>query len=93
MMGHLENIMKHPNAQTQPAPNGRRPTNVTLPEALLREARNLQINLSQACERGLALEVAEQRRERWLKENQGAIAAWNAHVDEHGLPLANYRQF
>ena len=31
----------------------RRPTNVTLPEALLREARDLGINLSQACERRL----------------------------------------
>ena len=32
----------------------RRPTNVTLPEPLLHEARALKINVSHACERGLA---------------------------------------
>jgi antitoxin CcdA len=51
------------------------------------------INLSQACERGLAAAVAERRRQRWLEENRGAMAAWNDHVAEHGLPLAAYRQF
>ena len=71
----------------------RRATNVTLPEALLYEARALRINLSQACERGLAAEVATRRRDRWLQENSAAIEAWNDHVAEHGLPLAAYRQF
>ena len=71
----------------------RRATNVTLPEALLREARSLGINLSQACEHGLAAAVAEHRRARWLEENRDAIEAWNEHVAEHGLPLAAYRQF
>lgn len=71
----------------------RRHTNVTLPEALLREARALGVNLSQACERGLAETVAEQRRAHWLAENGGAIDEWNAHVAEHGLPLAGLRQF
>lgn len=71
----------------------RRPTNVTLPEALLREARELGLNLSQACERGLAHEVAAVRRERWLAQNRDAIASYNAHVAEHGLPLASFRQF
>lgn len=36
----------------------RHPTNATLPETLLLEARALGINLSQACERSLAAEVA-----------------------------------
>lgn len=71
----------------------RRATNVTLPEPLLREARHMGINLSQACERGLAAAVADARRQRWLAENRDAMAAWNEHVAEHGLPLAAYRQF
>lgn len=79
---------------TVPRPTAaRRPTNVTLPEALLREARQLEINLSQACERGLAAAIAERRRESWLAANRGAMEAWNAHVAEHGLPLAAFRQF
>ena len=71
----------------------RRATNVTLPEALLREAREMGINLSQACERGLAAAVSEARRRRWVEENQAAIEAWNHYVAEHGLPLAEHRQF
>ena len=71
----------------------RRATNVTLPEPLLRDARALGINLSQACERGLAAAVAEHRRARWLEDNKQAMDAWNKHVQTHGLPLAAYRQF
>ena len=71
----------------------RRATNVTLPEPLLREARELDINVSQACERGLAAAVSETRVERWKRENQAAMEAWNDHVERHGLPLAAFRQF
>ena len=80
---------------SQPAGStpSRRATNVTLPKTLLREAREMGINLSQACERGLAAEVAALRRQRWLEENGAAMQAWNEHVDRHGLPLAAYRQF
>lgn len=71
----------------------RQRTNVTLPEALLREARQLNINLSQACERGLSAAVLEMKAAQWRQENQAAMEAWNAHVEEKGLPLAEYRQF
>jgi len=71
----------------------RRATNVTLPETLLRDAREMGINLSQACERGLVQAVTEGRRQRWLAENREAMDAWNGHVAQHGLPLAAYRQF
>jgi len=71
----------------------KRATNVSLPETLLQEARALGINLSQACERGLAAAVSEERRQRWLAENEEAINAWNDHVAQEGLPLAAYREF
>ena len=73
--------------------SARRATNVTLPEPLLTEARTLGINVSQACERGLAAEVTAARARRWQAENRAAIEAWNRHVEEHGLPLAEYRTF
>lgn len=86
--------MSPPSSPTLPSPTAlRQRTNVTLPEELLQEARLLKINLSQACERGLAAAVGEARAERWQQENRTAIAAWNSHVEEHGLPLAEYRQF
>ncbi len=81
--------MPRPTAQAA----ARRATNVTLPEALLRDAREMGINLSQACERGLAAAVADVRRQRWIEANQGAMDAWNDHVAAHGLPLAAFRQF
>ncbi len=65
---------------------------ITLPETVLRDACALGINLSQACERGLAAEVAAARRQRWLSENREAMQAWNEHVARTGLPLAAYRQ-
>jgi antitoxin CcdA len=71
----------------------RRPTNVTLPDSLLGEARELKINVSQACERGLAQAVAETKTQQWQAENQVAIEAWNQYTEQHGLPLARFRQF
>lgn len=86
--------MPRPAISTLPQASApRRPTNVTLPEPLLREARDLGINVSQACERGLAAAVAETRAERWQRENRAAMDAWNEHVERHGLPLAAFRQF
>ncbi|MDO9488590.1 MAG: type II toxin-antitoxin system CcdA family antitoxin [Sphingomonadaceae bacterium] len=68
-------------------------TNVSLDIALVDEARLLGVNLSRACERGLAEEIAEQKRRRWLEESREAIAWSNDYVEKHGLPLEKYRQF
>jgi len=80
-----------------PKPTGdmreRRPTNVTLPVELVAEAKALNINVSQACERGLAGSVAEARKARWLEDNRDAIDAYNAMVERDGLPLDEFRQF
>ena len=57
------------------------------------EARELDINVSQACERGLAAEVGAAKAQRWLGENRAAMEAWNEYVEQHGLPLAEFRQF
>lgn len=71
----------------------RRSTSMTLDAALLDEARALGINISRAAEAGLATAVKQARREAWQRENAEAIAATNAYIEEHGLPLADYRQF
>ncbi len=71
----------------------KRATNVSLTAALLDEARALGINVSRACDRGLALQIADARAQRWLEENREAIEASNAYVEQHGLPLARYRRF
>ena len=71
----------------------KRATNISLPKALIAEAPALGINLSQACERGLAEAVARRRRERWLADNQAPIAAYNARIERDGLTLAAHRRF
>ena len=74
-------------------PSPRRATNVSLPENLVAEARTLKVNVSQACERGLAAEVRRSKEQAWLKENRAALDAWNDFIEANGLPLAEYRQF
>lgn len=74
-------------------PGQRRATNVTLPAALLAEARERGINVSQACEAGLRASVAELRRAQWLAENRAAIEAYNRRIESDGLTLAAYRPF
>lgn len=71
----------------------RRPTNVSLAADLIAEARSLDINISQACEKGLAAEVKKAREDKWIEENWEAIQSSNAYVEKHGLPLAKYRMF
>jgi len=71
----------------------RRATNVTLPVDLVAEAKALNVNVSQACESGLAQSVAEARRARWLDENKEAIDAYNERIERDGLILAQYRRF
>lgn len=71
----------------------KRPTNVSLDMALVAEAKALGINLSQACEDGLAAATKRERERRWLEENGAAIQSQNEWVAKHGLPLAKYRMF
>jgi antitoxin CcdA len=71
----------------------RRPTNVSLAAELIEEAKALDINISQACEKGLAAEVKKAREDKWIEQNWEAIQYWNRYVEENGLPLAKYRMF
>ena len=71
----------------------KRATNVSLNEALVSEARALGINVSRACEDGLAAEVRRERGKRWQQDNSEGFAAWDAFVERNGIPLAKYRKF
>ena len=71
----------------------RRGTNVSLNPAIVAEARELDINLSQACERGLVETIGEARAARWLEENRAALNSYNRFVEMHGLPLEKLRLF
>jgi antitoxin CcdA len=64
---------------------GKRATNVSINAGLLEAARALDINLSATLEAALEAEVRARRRTQWLADNREAIAAYNAHVEEHGV--------
>lgn len=68
-------------------------TNLSLDQAILAEARALNVNLSHAAEQGLRHEVARVRAERWKAENATAIESSNSWAEAHGLPLDRYRRF
>jgi len=75
------------------SPIRRKATNVSLDSDLLDAAKALGVNVSRACERGLAEQVSETRAARWLEENMQALQSSNDFVEQHGLPLARHRQF
>jgi antitoxin CcdA len=71
----------------------RKSANLSLDTRIVADARELGINISRAAEKGLLSEIKAERERRWREENAEAIAAANAYVEKHGLPLAKYRQF
>ena len=60
----------------------RRPTNVSLDAALVDEAKALGINISKACDDGLAAANKQERERRWLEENAGAIKTEHDYTNE-----------
>ena len=69
----------------------RRPLNVSLPADLVAEAKQLGVNVSQACEQGVRAKVKEARSEAWLQENAEAIKAYNEHIEKNGMTWAEFR--
>jgi antitoxin CcdA len=69
------------------------PTNVSLDAALVAEAKELGVSISQASNRGLQEAVKKARGERWLEENMEALDSYNDWVEANGLPLEKYRLF
>ena len=78
---------------TNALPTSRRATNVTLPETLVAQAKELNINISQACEAGLAAQVKTARSAKWLAENKDAMDYWNEKTEREGLTLERFRTF
>ena len=71
----------------------KKPTNVSINRDLLQQAKEHQINLSQALELRLAELLREQRQQQWLQENQEAVEAYNRRVETNGLFSDGVRRF
>lgn len=85
--------MTNPKPSPRSGRTRRVATNISLPAALVEEARALGLNLSRACEEGLKASLAQARRARWLAANRDALESSNVWVEAHGLPLASKRRF
>ncbi|MDD5057017.1 MAG: type II toxin-antitoxin system CcdA family antitoxin [Sideroxydans sp.] len=68
-------------------------TNLSINSDLLRQAKELNINLSQTVEQLLSGVVREAKEQQWRADHAGFIAAYNKHLEAEGLPLEQYRTF
>ncbi|MGB3244950.1 MAG: type II toxin-antitoxin system CcdA family antitoxin [Sulfitobacter sp.] len=73
--------------------SGKKATNLSLDQALLKDARALGVNISQAAEKGVDDAVRKAKAAAWVEENRESMQAWGKWVEENGLPLAKYRMF
>ncbi|MEG3181616.1 type II toxin-antitoxin system CcdA family antitoxin [Sphingomonas sp. LT1P40] len=71
----------------------RKPVNLSIDTGIVAAAREAGINLSQVSERAIRDAAKAERDRKWAEDNRDWAETWNAWVDEHGLPLARYRQF
>jgi antitoxin CcdA len=75
------------------SPTRKRPTNVSIDAELLRHAKALKINLSQALEQRLAELVGEARKRRWLEDNRDALDDYNRRIQKRGVFSDDLRRF
>jgi len=68
-------------------------TNLSLNSDLLKQARELDVNLSAVLEEALADVVKERLSQRWLEQNREAIETYNQHVEENGVFSDGLRSF
>lgn len=85
--------MNHVSKMSRVSGSAKRATNVSLNAELIVQAKELGINISQACEAGLEQSIRAITAEAWLEANREALASSNAYVEQNGLPLAKHRQF
>ncbi|MBB3059953.1 type II toxin-antitoxin system CcdA family antitoxin [Microbulbifer rhizosphaerae] len=71
----------------------KKPTNLSLNQELLTEAKRLKINLSATLEKALAAEVKTRQEQEWLKKNRESLEACNDFVEKHGLFSDSFRGF
>ncbi len=70
-----------------------KPANLSLNADLVRESRELGINLSRAAEEGIARALKAEKERRWRQENAETLVNYNEWIAQEGLPLEKYRLF
>lgn len=65
----------------------KRPINLTIREDVVRAAKALNLNASQAAEAGIQAAIREARTQEWLRSNKSAIFAHNNRIDQSEVLL------
>jgi antitoxin CcdA len=60
---------------------------------IVREAKELGLNLSEVFESAVAEAIRRRRQELWLEENKDAIDSYNARVERDGVFGDDWRKF
>ncbi|RYD49168.1 MAG: post-segregation antitoxin CcdA [Sphingomonadales bacterium] len=71
----------------------RKPVNLSLDTGIVEAAREAGINLSQVSEKAIRDAAKAERDRKWAEDNRERLEAWNAWVEQNGIPLSEYRQF
>jgi antitoxin CcdA len=74
--GHVDSRLK---------PGRKRAVNVSVDAAILKVAKDMRINLSQALEDALRRTTEPERIRRWQAENKDAIASYNKLIERAGV--------
>lgn len=80
-------------SRTNSASSLKKRTNLSINVALLNEAKELGINISNSAEFGIKHALLKRKKLLWLEDNKDAIASSNEYVVKNGLPLDKFRNF
>jgi len=61
--------------------------NLTISQDVIQQAKEIKLNLSQAAEKGIVIEIKKTLEAQWLEEHQDAIKAHNQRVAKEGVLL------
>jgi antitoxin CcdA len=65
----------------------KRPINLTIRADLIEQAKELDLNASQAAETGIAAAIKAAQEKAWREENKAAIRAYNERIAREGVAL------
>lgn len=68
-------------------------TNLSARADIVREAKELGLNLSEVFESAVTEAIRRRRQELWLEENREAIDSYNARIERDGLFGDDWRKF
>ena len=71
----------------------RRPSNLSLGQQIVADAKEIGINLPRASKAGLGEAIRAERNRLWKEENREANAAYVEYLEKNRLSFAEYRRY